>query len=303
MSNLCPSCLCFLRWKMPTPAIPRFDVAAVNAAVAGTEFAGRVQHLATIPSTNSFALAIAHSGARHGVWIADQQTAGRGRGTHHWHSAPGLGLYMSALIAPPIPVDSAQRLSFRTAIAVQSAIASTFGFVVKHQIDIRWPNDLMIARPGAPQRKVGGILIETSANPAPAHTPAMLRFAVIGIGVNVNHTAFPSELDAIATSIGRELPQPAEPLRREALAAAILVALDEEIGLLIRSWRGTDNRPDRDLTQFSSWLSGRRVSIESRDGNPGYTATTAGLDIHGFLSVTADDGSTRTVVSGGLREL
>jgi len=291
---------------MPTPAIPRFDVAAVNAAVAGTEFAGRVQHLATIPSTNSFALAIAHSGARHGVWIADEQTAGRGRGTHHWHSAAADGLYMSALVAPPIPLDVAQRLSFRTAIAVQAAIASTFGFVVKHQIDIRWPNDLMIASPSqisAPQRKVGGILIETSANPAPAHTPAMLRFAVIGIGVNVNHTAFPSELDAIATSLRRELPQPAEPLRREALAAAILVALDEEIRLLIRGWRGTGNRPDRDLTQFSSWLSGKRVYIESRDGNPGYTATTAGLDIHGFLSVTADDGSTRTVLSGGLREL
>lgn len=291
---------------MPTPAIPRFDVAAVNAAVAGTEFAGRVQHLATIPSTNSFALAIAHSGARHGVWIADEQTAGRGRGTHHWHSAAADGLYMSALVAPPIPIDVAQRLSFRTAIAVQAAIASTFGFVVKHQIDIRWPNDLMIARPSqvsAPQRKVGGILIETSANPAPAHTPAMLRFAVIGIGVNVNHTAFPSELDAIATSLRRELPQPAEPLRREALAAAILVALDEEIRLLIRGWRGTDNRPDRDLTQFSSWLSGKRVYIESRDGNPGYTATTAGLDIHGVLSVTADDGATHTVLSGGLREL
>ncbi len=291
---------------MPTPAIPRFDVAAVNAAVAGTEFAGRVQHLATIPSTNSFALAIAHSGARHGVWIADEQTAGRGRGTHHWHSAAGDGLYMSALVAPPIPIDVAQRLSFLTAIAVQSAIASTFGMTVRDQIDIRWPNDLMIARPSqisAPQRKVGGILIETSANPAPAHSPAMLRFAVIGIGVNLNHTAFPKELDAIATSLRRELPQPAEPLRREALAAAILVALDEEIRLLIRRWRGTDNRPDRDLTQFSSWLSGKRVYIESRDGKPGYTATTAGLDIHGILGVTADDGATRTVLSGGLREL
>src|SRR5215469_11614198 len=145
---------------MPPAAIPRFDLAQVNDAIAGTEFAGRVQHLATIPSTNSFALAIAHSGARHGVWIADEQTAGRGRGSHSWHSTAGEGLYMSALIAPPIPAYTAQHLSFRTAIAVQSAIASTFGLKVKDQIDIRWPNDLMITRAGAPQRKVGGILIE-----------------------------------------------------------------------------------------------------------------------------------------------
>ncbi|HWB32446.1 MAG TPA: biotin--[acetyl-CoA-carboxylase] ligase [Acidobacteriaceae bacterium] len=290
------------------PPVP-FDLAALNAAIAGTEFAGHVHHLATIPSTNSFAMAAAHSGARHGVWIADEQTAGRGRGAHAWHSASGLGLYLSALISPSIPADRAQQLSFLTAIAVQSAIASTFGFAVKNQIDIRWPNDLMIARPAAPdgprqpQRKVGGILIESSANPAPPTGPAMLRFAVIGIGVNLNHTSFPAELDAIATSIRRELPGPTRPFRREALAAAILIALDEEIRLLIRSWRGTNNRPGRDLTSFSSWLSGKRVHVEARDGAASYTGTTDGLDARGFLRVIADDGGTRTVLSGGLREL
>jgi BirA family transcriptional regulator, biotin operon repressor / biotin---[acetyl-CoA-carboxylase] ligase len=284
---------------MPTSAIPRFDLALVNDAIAGTQFAGRVQHLATIPSTNSFALAVAHSGARHGVWIADQQTAGRGRGTHHWHSAARLGLYMSALVAPDITADTAQRLSFGAAVAVQSAIASTFGLAVRDQIDIRWPNDLMLARPGARQRKVGGILIETSANPAPAHSPAMLRFAVIGVGVNLNHTAFPTELDSIATSIRRELPDPSQVLRRELLAAAILVALDRELGLL------TSNPEPRtsNLSQFSSWLENKRVRIEARDNSDSYIGTTAGLDSKGFLRVTADDGSTRTVLSGGLREL
>ncbi len=288
---------------MPTSAIPRFDLAAVAAAIAGTEFAGRVQHLATIPSTNSLALAVAHSGGRHGVWIADEQTAGRGRGTHVWHSAAGQGLYVSALVAPEIPADAARRLSFRAAIAVQSAIATTFGFSVRDQIDIRWPNDIMFARPGAAQRKLGGILIETSANPAPAHSPAMLRYAVIGVGVNVNHLAFPPELDSVATSIRRELPQPAAPLRREPLAAAILKALDHEIKLLAGTWRERgDYLAARDLTRFSSWLAGKRVVVESRDGSDSYTGTTAGLDAHGFLRVTADDGAARIVLSGGLRE-
>ncbi len=218
---------------MPADPIAPFALPAVRAAVAGTQFAGHLHHLATIPSTNSLALAVAHSGARHGVWIAGQQTAGRGRGSHAWHSAAGEGLYLSALIAPPLTLDTAQRLSFLTAIAVQSAIASTFGLRIRDQIDIRWPNDLMLARPGAPQRKVGGILIETAAQPAssPAHTAA-LRYAVIGIGVNLNHTAFPPELDAIATSIRRELPDPSRPLRREPLAAAVLLALDRELRTL-----------------------------------------------------------------------
>ena len=288
---------------MPTSAIPRFDVSMVASAIAGTEFAGRVQHLTTIPSTNSLALAVAHSGVRTGVWIADEQTAGRGRGTHSWHSAAKQGLYMSALVAPEIPADVARRLSFRAAIAVQSAIASTFGFAVRDQIDIRWPNDVMFAYPNASQRKLGGILIETSANPAPAHTPAMLRYAVIGVGINVNHKAFPPELDSIATSIRRELPQPAAPLRREALAAAILKALDEEIKLLAGTWRERgDYLAARDLTRFSSWLVGKRVVVESRDGSDSYSGTTSGLNAQGFLRVTADDGVERVVVSGGLRE-
>ena len=59
----------------------------------------------------------------------------------------------------------------------------------------------------------------------------------------------------------------------------------------------------RDLTGFSSWLKGKRVLVESRDANDDYTGTTAGLDAQGFLRVTADDGSERIVVSGGLREI
>jgi BirA family biotin operon repressor/biotin-[acetyl-CoA-carboxylase] ligase len=287
---------------MPTSAIPRFDLSAVNQAIAGTEFSGRVQHLASIPSTNSLALAVAHSGARLGVWIADEQTAGRGRGTHSWHSVAGQGLYMSVLVAPEIPADVARRLSFRSAIAVQSAIASTFGFAIRDQIDIRWPNDVMFARRSAAQRKLGGILIETSANPAPAHSPAMLRFAVIGIGVNLNHRAFPPEIDSIATSIRRELPQPSQPLRREPLAAAILKALEEEIKLLARTWHESGDYLARDLTRFSSWVEGKRVLVESRDGSDSYTGTTAGLDAQGFLRVTGDDGAERVIVSGGLRE-
>jgi BirA family biotin operon repressor/biotin-[acetyl-CoA-carboxylase] ligase len=132
----------------------------------------------------------------------------------------------------------------------------------------------------------------------------MLRHAVIGIGVNVNHTEFPAEIDAIATSLRRELPDPSQPLTREPLVAAILLALDAEIRLLIRSWRDTNHQPDRELTQFSSWISGKRVRVEARDDDPGgYTGITAGLDPQGFLRVNGDDGQPHTVFSGGLREI
>ena len=281
-----------------------FDVAEVDEAIAGTEFQGRLTHVTTATSTMDLALHAAQSGARHGVWIADEQLAGRGRGANKWHSAPGDGLYMTALISPAIPVLSALKLSFRVAIAVQAAIAVTTGLRVREQVDIRWPNDLMLVRPNGRQRKCGGILIDTSSEPVSPPRPAMLRYALVGIGLNVNHLEFPPELDEIATSLRRELPDwPL--LRREPLVAAILRELDDEIRMLTRGWRGTTTEPDRDFDTYSSWLTGKRVRVEPRDGETteAYSGTTAGLNMHGFLRVVADDGQLRTVLSGGLREL
>ncbi|MGA1984106.1 MAG: biotin--[acetyl-CoA-carboxylase] ligase [Acidobacteriaceae bacterium] len=281
-------------------ASPGFNLAEVESAIASTQFAGHLHHLATTPSTNAVALKAAQSGARSGVWIADEQIAGRGRGGHAWHSPAGAGLYMTALVSPPIPMQSALQLSFRVAIAVQSAIASTFGFRIREQIDIRWPNDLMLARANGPARKCGGILIDTASNPAAPPLPAMLRYAIIGIGINLNHTTFPPDLDPIATSLRRELPDPSQPHRREPLAAAILLALDAEIRKL-----ATDNLQPAtcNLSQYSTWLQGKRVRIEPRDDDHGgYTGTTAGLDPNGFLLVAGDDGQLHTVLSGGLRE-
>jgi len=281
-----------------------FQVAEVNDEVVGTEFHGRIVHLTAATSTMDLALHAAQSGARHGVWIVDEQLAGRGRGSNKWHSAPGDGLYLTALTAPPISVQSALQLSFRVAIAVQAAIAATTGLRVRDQIDIRWPNDLMLARAGYAQRKCGGILIDTASEPASPPRPAMLRYALIGIGINLNHLEFPPELDQLATSLRRELPgQP--PLRREPLVAAIVRELDQELRLMIRSWHGAAIAPDRDPDAHSSWLFGKRVRVEPRDLDAAdtYTGTTAGFDAHGFLRVAADDGELHTVRSGGLREL
>jgi BirA family biotin operon repressor/biotin-[acetyl-CoA-carboxylase] ligase len=281
-----------------------FNLAEVEAAIASTQFARHLHHLASTPSTNGLAHQAAESGARHGVWIADEQTAGRGRGAHTWHSEPGTsqapaGLYMTALIASPIPMQSALRLSFTTAIAVQSSICSVFGFQRPAEIDIRWPNDLILNG-----RKVGGILIDTASKPAAPPSPAMLRYAIVGIGINLNHTSFPPELESIATSLRRELEDDTKCFRREPLAAAILVALDEELQRLI------SNLEPRtlNLAAYSTWLSGKRVRVEAREPAPndpapgGYTGTTAGLDPNGFLRVLGDDGQLRTVLSGGLRE-
>ncbi|HWW99092.1 MAG TPA: biotin--[acetyl-CoA-carboxylase] ligase [Edaphobacter sp.] len=266
-----------------------FDLSRVATALAGTAFAQNLQHLPSVGSTNVLALDAAQSGGAHGsVWVADEQTAGRGRSDHRWHSPAGDGLYVSVLLRPQMALVDALWLSLATALAVQSAIAA----VTRLAPDIRWPNDILIGN-----RKCAGILVETSATASQADAPAMLRYAVAGVGINVNHQSFPAELEALATSLRRESGREWE---RESILIEFLRALHKEITWLEAELRGTPIVAGL-LERFaasSSWVRGKRVSVEEAGG---YTGVTDGLDARGFLRVAGDDGTLHTVLSGGVR--
>lgn len=263
-----------------------FDLNKVEAGIAGTEFSGRILHFSSVGSTNALAVEAAQAGARTGVWIADEQTAGRGRGGHTWHSTAGDGLYVSALVTPPIPMTMAMWIPLATGLAAQAAIHEITGL----EADIRWPNDLLLNR-----KKCGGILVESAANPA----DSMLRYAVIGMGINLNHAAFPLEIESLATSMRRES---GTAISRDDLLIPLLRSLDEEIRLLIRQYRGVHNGAGllERYTASSTWVKDKRVHV-NEDG--GYTGITDGLDSRGFLRIRSDDGIARTVLSGGVREI
>ena len=258
-----------------------FDVRAVEAGLQATRFAGCVTHLRTTGSTNQVALEAALSGARTGVWVADEQTAGRGRGGHRWHSAAGDGLYVSALATPGVPLSEAPWIALATGLAVQAAVAEVVGLA----IDLRWPNDLMF---GA--RKMGGILVESVSEVRPSGA-AELRYAVVGIGVNVRQAELPEELREVATSLYLESGRLSA---REELLAAILRALDAELRRLDEGAPGLLER----FAAASSWVRGKHVRVDEQGG---YTGWTCGLDARGFLQVRDAGGSVRTVLSGGVR--
>jgi BirA family biotin operon repressor/biotin-[acetyl-CoA-carboxylase] ligase len=266
-----------------------FDLSSLATALAGTAFSHTLQHLPSVGSTNLLALDAAQTGAAHGsVWLADEQTAGRGRSDHQWHSPSGDGLYVSVLLRPQMALADALWLSLATALAVQAAIAT----VTRLAPDIRWPNDILIG-----SRKCGGILVETSAVASQPEAPAMVRYAVIGVGINVNQQSFPAELQALATSLrsesGREW-------AREAILIEFLRALDQEIAWLEAELRGGSVKAGL-LERFaasSSWVHGKHVSVDEAGG---YTGVTDGLDARGFLRIAGDDGRLHTVLSGGVR--
>ena len=239
---------------------------------------GSIHHFPVAGSTNQLALEAALAGARTGVWLADAQTAGRGRGGHDWHSAPGDGLYVSALAAPRLSMQQAAMIPLAAGLAAQAAILEVTGL----NVDIRWPNDLMFEN-----RKCGGILVESVSEP----TQAALRYAVIGIGINLNHAQFPPDLRATATSLYLESNRSVD---RDQLLTALLAHLDQTVTMLEIS-------PAEILSRFaaaSSWVTGKRVRVEEQGG---YTGVTRGLNSDGFLQILCDDGIVRTVLSGGVR--
>jgi len=82
-----------------------YDLAALEDALTRTIFAGRLRFAPATGSTNADALEGARDGAPHGtVYFADEQTAGRGRGSNQWLSTAGDGLYVSVLLRPALPV-------------------------------------------------------------------------------------------------------------------------------------------------------------------------------------------------------
>lgn len=145
----------------------------------------------TTTSTNDEIRALAENGAAHGlVLLALEQIAGRGRRGAAWFSAPGESLAFSILLRPEEPKALWPRLALAAGIAVAEAVES-FGMAP----GIKWPNDVWIS-----QRKVAGILVEAGSD-----------YAIVGIGINVNSTAFPGDVSEIATSLrletGVELPR------------------------------------------------------------------------------------------------
>lgn len=262
-----------------------FDLKKVETGLAGTSFAGHIRHLPSTGSTNTLALEAAQAGQRAGIWIADEQTAGRGRGGHSWHSAAADGLYVSALVTPALPLTMALLISLATGLAAKQAILEAANL----EIDIRWPNDLM-----AHGKKCGGILVETAVTPATdTGIEAALRYAVIGIGINLNHQSFPPEIAELATSLRIAS---GHAVNRETLLVALLRALERELNLLTQ--HGADDLLAR-VAAASTWIRGKRVRVEE---NGGYAGVTAGLDARGFLLIDGNDGVRRTVLSGGVRE-
>jgi len=166
-------------------------------------------------STNDDLLVSGEAGAPEGTLLfAGRQTAGRGQFHRHWSSASGLGLWFSLLLRLEINDATIPSLSAFAAVA----LVKTLGKLGIGNCGIKAPNDVFVDG-----RKVAGILVETRTGRDP--------FAVVGIGLNVNHgpVDFPEELRDRATSLAMVAGAPYD---RNAVASSLLRELGKAESLM-----------------------------------------------------------------------
>ena len=248
--------------------------------VRGTMFESDLRHFYKIGSTNTAAMAAAADGAPEGsVFLAEEQTGGRGRGANSWQSPRSTGIYCSVILRPVLPPSDVLILSLAAGLAVQTAIQQIDARV---QVDLKWPNDVLISG-----KKVCGILTEMNAE------ATRVRYIVVGIGINVNQASFPKELRATSLQLAT-----GSEWSRVELVGALLKSLNREYRQL------TDAEGAREMilqrfAENSSWVLGKRVRIE--ENGSAFEGTTEGLDPRGFLQVRTPYGL-QTVLSGTVRD-
>ncbi len=200
----------------------------------------------TTASTN----ADAREGRPGDVFVAEFQTAGRGRLDHEWHAARGENLTFSAVLAAAdaSPAEVAT-LPLVVGLAVTRAVGALLGS--SSQVAVKWPNDVLVGG-----RKICGILCERNGDAV-----------IAGVGINVNQTDFPAEIAARATSLRLVAGSPFD--REEVLNCVVA-----EIGDMHSRWLRGGFAALRGAFAVVDCLKGREVAVLATDGD---TAPVKGL--------------------------
>ena len=245
-----------------------------------TRFLGKPLHFFdTIDSTNTYAARLAREGASEGTAvIADSQSGGKGRLGRSWISPPGVNLYLSAILRPPVPAVTVPQLNLLAAVAVADTIVQVCSLTPA----IKWPNDVLVGG-----KKVCGILAEMQTE------TGTLRAVVLGIGVNLNAPldAFPEELREKASSLflaGGRL------VDRSAFTVALLTHLEKLYVLWLEGGFST-LRPVWE--HHAAWMMGQQITVAAPDGT--VAGTVLGLDSDGALLLReGDSGTPRRLLAG-----
>jgi len=231
----------------------------------------------SVASTNSWARRFARLGACDGtVFLAESQTAGRGRLKRKWVSPAG-GLWFSVVLRPRLKSAEAFGLVFVASLAVAEVLEELYGL----KTQVKWPNDVLVD-----SKKVCGILAETKSD------SKNVEYVVVGVGINANFGVkklLPEDLWKTATSLEDELGRKIE---LEMLLKALLeklerlcdVFLEKGFCVVLDEWK-----------KYAGFL-GCQVDVVSMDER--LTGLALDVDSGGSLVLKLGDGTVKHVFAG-----
>ena len=235
----------------------------------------KVYYQESVDSTNNYAKKLIAQGENSVFLVASaQQTAGRGRQGKSFYSPAGTGAYMSLVVHPDAPLQNAVSSTTAAAVAVCRAIESTCG----KKPGIKWVNDVYLNG-----KKVCGILTEAVTD----FESATVSSVIIGIGINVSTTRFPSDVEnggCLGVSVSR---------------AKLIASVCDE---LLKTVGGT-------YSDFIEYYRSRSIvigkEIKFTENGVSRIAKAVGVDEQGGLQIVTADGERRTLKSGeiSIREI
>lgn len=209
------------------------------------------------------------------LFVADKQSAGKGRRGRCWESPAGVNLYFTLLLKPDFTPDTAAMVTLVMGLAVAESIREFCGL----DAYIKWPNDVVVNG-----KKVCGILTELELQGNAIHHLA------VGVGINVCRQEFAQEIAATATSIEQELGSPVD---RRDLLEQVMKRFDLYYGRFVQ---------DGDLGGlqecYNKILVNRDREVRVLDPKGEYTGMAKGITQTGELLVENTNGVVEKVYAG-----
>lgn len=202
------------------------------------------------------------------VFIAEAQSAGRGRRGRSFDSSAGAGIYISFLMPVGGRQKDAASITANAAVKLCRALEEFFGI----SAGIKWVNDIYVN-----DRKLAGILAESVLSDS-----GEIKYYICGIGINIYKRIFPDEIKEIAITVEEIIAQ--KPDKAGFLNAMLTEFLSDEDEDFIVEYRKR------------SILIGEEISVYLFSGDS-FSATVQGVGDGAELIVKTEDGKIKSLTS------
>lgn len=241
----------------------------------------KIEHLPTVPSTNTWMKEHAGEFAHGDVVVTDDQTAGRGQRGNFWEAEPGKNLTFSLMLHPEaISPERQFIISECVALGVVDLLRRWLPpYVTPTMIKVKWPNDIYVGND-----KIAGILIEHALG------AGKILHTIAGIGLNVNQTIFRS-VAPNPISMAQLVPH---------ISFDLQALMEELVESILTRLRRVSESGSGAVTQHEEYLS----ALWRNDGMPHrflladdmseFEAAIAGVATDGMLSLRFPDDTLRS---------